>query len=38
MILSQTFRALIQSRMQVGFAKYQSSHPRASLLLVEPEP
>ena len=35
-ILSQTFRALIQSRMQVGFAKYQSSHPRASLLLVEP--
>jgi predicted acylesterase/phospholipase RssA len=36
LILSQTFRALIQSRMQVGFAKYQSSHPRASLLLVEP--
>lgn len=36
LILSQTFRALIQSRMQVGFAKYQSSHPGASLLLVEP--
>jgi len=37
LILSQTFRALIQSRMQVGFKKYRTSHPSADLLLIEPE-
>ncbi|MEE4173041.1 MAG: patatin-like phospholipase family protein [Xanthomonadales bacterium] len=37
LILSQTFRALIQSRMQVGFKKYRTSHPTADLLLIEPE-
>jgi len=37
LILSQTFRALIQSRMEVGFKKYYSSHPLADLLLVEPQ-
>jgi predicted acylesterase/phospholipase RssA len=37
LILSQTFRALIQSRMQVGFAKYRTSHPGADLLLMEPD-
>jgi predicted acylesterase/phospholipase RssA len=37
LILSQTFRALIQSRMQVGFAKYRNSHPAADLLLMEPD-
>lgn len=37
LILSQTFRALIQSRMEVGFKKYRTSHPGASLLLIEPE-
>jgi hypothetical protein len=37
LILSQTFRALIQSRMQVGFDKYRSSHPLANLLLLEPD-
>jgi NTE family protein len=36
MILSQTFRALIQSRMEAGFRKYYSSHPFADLLLLEP--
>ncbi len=36
LILSQTFRSLIQSRMKVGFAKYRDSHPAADLLLVEP--
>lgn len=35
-VLSQTFRALIQSRMQVGMAKYQNEFPTASILLVEP--
>jgi predicted acylesterase/phospholipase RssA len=37
LILSQTFRAMIQSRMDVGFKKYRTSHPSADLLLVEPE-
>ena len=36
LILSQTFRAMIQSRMEAGFKKYFSSHPWADLLLVEP--
>ena len=36
LILSQTFRALIQSRMNVGFRGYQKSHPKADLLLAEP--
>lgn len=36
LILSQTFRALIQSRMEAGFKKYFSSHPGADLLLLEP--
>ncbi len=35
-VLSQTFRALIQSRMQVGMAKYEKDFPAASLMLVEP--
>jgi predicted acylesterase/phospholipase RssA len=37
LILSQTFRALIQSRMKVGFKKYKTSHAAADLLLIEPE-
>lgn len=36
LILSQTFRAMIQSRMEAGFRKYFSSHPFADLLLLEP--
>ena len=36
LILSQTFRALVQSRMEAGFRKYYSSHPFADLLLLEP--
>ena len=35
-VLSQTFRALIQSRMQVGMAKYESEFPAAGMMLVEP--
>lgn len=35
-VLAQTFRALIHSRMQVGMAKYQAQFPAASILLVEP--
>lgn len=36
LILSQTFRALIQSRMNVAFRKYRETHPATDLLLVEP--
>ncbi|GAB4199620.1 MAG: patatin-like phospholipase family protein [Wenzhouxiangellaceae bacterium] len=36
LVLSQTFRALIQSRMQVGLGKYKSLYPKASILLLEP--
>lgn len=35
-VLSQTFRSLIQSRMQVGMRKYESSYPEAAVMLVEP--
>ena len=37
LILSQTFRALIQSRMKIGFKKYHRSHENADLLLMEPD-
>ncbi len=36
-VLSQTFRALIQSRMQIGIQKYHSQYPRTDLLLLEPD-
>lgn len=35
-VLSQTFRSLIQSRMQIGMRKYESSYPEAAIMLVEP--
>ncbi len=35
-VLSQTFRALIQSRMQVGLAKYENEYPGSGMMLVEP--
>jgi predicted acylesterase/phospholipase RssA len=36
-VLGQTFRSLIQSRMQVGMAGYQVRYPAADLLLFEPD-
>jgi NTE family protein len=36
-VLSQTFRALIQSRMQVGMRTYQKTYPTADVLLFEPD-
>ena len=36
-VLSQTFRALIQSRMYVGMASYRGRYPQADLLLFEPD-
>jgi hypothetical protein len=36
-VLSQTFRALIHSRMQVGMASYVKRFPQADTLLLEPD-
>lgn len=36
-VLSQTFRAIVDSRKQTGFKKYEHTHPEADLLLIEPE-
>ena len=36
-VLSQTFRAVIDSRMRTGFKKYAHTHPEADLILIEPE-
>jgi predicted acylesterase/phospholipase RssA len=35
-VLSQTFRTLIHSRLQVGLAAYRERYPRADVLLFEP--
>jgi predicted acylesterase/phospholipase RssA len=36
-VLSQTLRTLIQSRMLVGMAAYKNRFPRAEILLLEPD-
>jgi hypothetical protein len=36
-VLSQTFRALIQSRMQAGMKGYKARYPNADVLLFEPD-
>jgi predicted acylesterase/phospholipase RssA len=36
LILSQTFRAMIQSRMNVALEKYSRTHPGADIVLVQP--
>ena len=36
-VLSQMFRSLLQSRMQVGLAKYDQKYEHSDLLLVEPD-
>lgn len=35
-VLSQTFRAIIHSRMQVGMDRYRHQHPGADVVLFEP--
>ena len=37
-VLSQTFRAVIHSRMATGLAKYRTQYPGADVLLFQPEP
>ena len=36
-VMSQTFRAMIQSRMQVGMRTYKQSYPGADVILFEPD-
>jgi predicted acylesterase/phospholipase RssA len=36
-VLSQTFRSLIQSRMMVGMSGYRERYPHADILLFEPD-
>ena len=37
-VMSQTFRTLLQSRMQVGLAKYAQQYPDIDQLIFEPNP
>ena len=37
LVLAQTFRAIIHSRMQVGMEKYRRQYPHADILLFEPD-
>jgi hypothetical protein len=36
-VLSQTFRTLIHSRLELGMKGYESSHPHTDILLFEPD-
>lgn len=36
-VLSQTFRSLIHSRLELGMKGYESSHPQTDILLFEPD-
>ena len=36
MILSQTFRSIVQSRLKSGLAKYTTQYPKADIILIEP--
>ncbi len=37
-VLSQTFRTLIHSRLEIGMKAYEASHPDTDILLIEPDP
>jgi predicted acylesterase/phospholipase RssA len=37
LVLGQTFRAVIHSRMRVGMGRYRNQYPDASILLFEPD-
>jgi hypothetical protein len=37
LVLGQTFRAIIHSRMRVGMARYRRQYPDASIVLFEPD-
>jgi NTE family protein len=38
MVLSQTFRAVIHSRMAAGLGKYRAQYPASDVVLFQPEP
>jgi NTE family protein len=38
LVLSQTFRSLIHSRLELGMRGYELSHPGTDILLFEPDP
>lgn len=38
LVLSQTFRSLIHSRLELGLRGYELSHPQTDIVLVEPNP
>jgi predicted acylesterase/phospholipase RssA len=38
LVLSQTFRSLIHSRLELGIGGYASSHPGVDIVLFEPDP
>ncbi|MFN3862246.1 MAG: patatin-like phospholipase family protein [Roseateles sp.] len=38
LVLSQTFRSLIHSRLELGMRGYELSHPHTDILLFEPHP
>lgn len=38
LVLSQTFRSLIHSRLELGIRGYELSHPGTDILLFEPDP
>ncbi len=37
MILSQTFRSIVQSRLKSGLEKYKTQYPKADIILIEPD-
>lgn len=37
LVLSQTFRSLIHSRLELGLKRYEHSHPQTDILLFEPD-
>lgn len=38
LVLSQTFRSLIHSRLALGLKSYERTHPQTDILLFEPDP
>ncbi|HEX2009918.1 MAG TPA: patatin-like phospholipase family protein, partial [Roseateles sp.] len=38
LVLSQTLRAMIHSRLELGLKRYELSHPQTDILLFEPDP
>ncbi|MFT7775263.1 patatin-like phospholipase family protein [Roseateles sp.] len=38
LVLSQTFRSLIHSRLALGLKGYERTHPRTAIMLFEPDP